>query len=201
VVTLIGVLEYSRRFIDAADPVLECLRRARSWLAEGGMLILAIENQLGLKYFAGCAEDHLDLPYAGIEGLYGKRTAVTFGRRELAELLARAGFASQEWHFPFPDYKLPGVVVANPPCPSHSSTCLRCSFVRAARTTAATACGPSTNRSRVVLPGKTACWAIRPIPSWSSREQAVRKCGRHGNSPVLSTFPAIRSTARRRAST
>ena len=113
-VTLIGVLEYSRRFIEAADPVLECLRRARSWLAEGGKLILAIENQLGLKYFAGCAEDHLDIPYAGIEGLYGERTAVTFGRKELAALLARAGFSEQEWHYPFPDYKLPDVVVSEP---------------------------------------------------------------------------------------
>jgi len=114
VVTLIGVLEYARRFIDAADPVQECLRRARSWLAEGGVLILAIENQLGLKYFAGCAEDHLDRPYYGIEGLYGERTAVTFGRKELAALLTQAGFSGQEWHYPFPDYKLPTVVVGEP---------------------------------------------------------------------------------------
>ena len=114
VVTLIGVLEYARRFIDADEPVLECLRRARSWLAEGGMLILAIENQLGLKYFAGCAEDHLDSPYYGIEGLYGERTAVTFGRKELAALLTGAGFSGQEWHYPFPDYKLPSVVVSEP---------------------------------------------------------------------------------------
>lgn len=113
-VTLIGVMEYSRRFIDAADPVLECLRRARSWLAGGGMLVLAIENQLGLKYFAGCAEDHLDRPYHGIEGLYDERSAVTFGRRELAGLLAGAGFPGQEWHYPFPDYKLPSVVVSEP---------------------------------------------------------------------------------------
>ena len=74
----------------------------------------AIENQLGLKYFAGCAEDHLDSPYYGIEGLYGERTAVTFGRKELAALLTRAGFSGQEWHYPFPDYKLPSVVVSEP---------------------------------------------------------------------------------------
>lgn len=114
VVTLIGVLEYARQFIDAEDPALECLRRARSWLAEGGTLMLAIENQLGLKYFAGCAEDHLGRPYYGIEGLYGARTAATFGRKQLTELLGRAGFPGQDWHYPFPDYKLPAVIVSEP---------------------------------------------------------------------------------------
>lgn len=112
VVTLIGVLEYSRRFIDAPDPVLECLRRARAWLAEGGTLVLAIENRLGMKYFAGCAEDHLDRAFAGVEDLYGSATAVTFGKGELATLLAEAGFRSQEWFYPFPDYKVPAVVVS-----------------------------------------------------------------------------------------
>lgn len=114
VVTLIGVLEYARRFIEAPDPVLECLRRARSWLAEEGVLVLAIENRLGLKYFAGCAEDHLDVPYAGIEDLYGERTAVTFGRRELSALLSSAGLPAQSWSYPFPDYKVPTVVVSEP---------------------------------------------------------------------------------------
>lgn len=112
VVTLIGVLEYARRFIDAGDPVLECLRRAGSWLTEGGVLILAIENQLGLKYFGACAEDHLDRPYFGIEDLYGERTAVTFGRRQLAALLGDAGFGQQQWLFPYPDYKLARVIVS-----------------------------------------------------------------------------------------
>jgi len=112
VVTLIGVLEYSRRFIEAPDPVLECLRRAGRWLADGGVLILAIENRLGLKYFAGCGEDHLGRPYTGIEDLYGERTAVTFGRGELSALLSAAGLPSQQWYYPFPDYKIPNVVVA-----------------------------------------------------------------------------------------
>jgi SAM-dependent methyltransferase len=110
-VTLIGVLEYAPAFIHHSDPVGECLRRARSFLADGGRLLVAIENQLGLKYFAGCSEDHAGVPYVGIEGLYAPRRAVTFGRRTLADLLARAGLEQTEWHFPFPDYKMPRIVV------------------------------------------------------------------------------------------
>ncbi len=111
VVTLIGVLEYSRIFIDADDPVLECLRMAVSHLAPGGTLIVAIENQLGLKYFNGHFEDHLNLPFAGIENRYDDTSAVTFGRQELLSLLARSGVPSVQEFFPFPDYKVPTKII------------------------------------------------------------------------------------------
>jgi hypothetical protein len=79
-------------------------------LKPGGMLILAIENQLGLKYFAGHEEDHVGIPYRGIQDSYGAKTSVTFGRTALASLITEAGFASSEFFYPFPDYKLPSVI-------------------------------------------------------------------------------------------
>ena len=111
VVTLIGVLEYSPLFMSGEDPVGTCLRRARSFLKEGGRLLIAIENQLGLKYFAGSSEDHLGRPFYGIGDLYGPGTPVTFGRNELRRRLAEAGFEETECFYPFPDYKLPQVIV------------------------------------------------------------------------------------------
>jgi GT2 family glycosyltransferase/Flp pilus assembly protein TadD/2-polyprenyl-3-methyl-5-hydroxy-6-metoxy-1,4-benzoquinol methylase len=113
VVTLIGVLEYSPLFMPGEDPVGTCLRKARSFLKEGGKLIIAIENQLGLKYFAGSSEDHLGRPFYGIGDLYGPGTAVTFGRNELRRRLAEAGFEGTEFFYPFPDYKLPQVIVSD----------------------------------------------------------------------------------------
>jgi hypothetical protein len=82
------------------------------FLAPAGRLVLAIENQLGLKYFNGCAEDHIGLPFFGVEGLYAARGPVTYGRRELASKLQACGFAALEWFYPFPDYKLPTLVVS-----------------------------------------------------------------------------------------
>ena len=35
-------------------------------LKKGGRIVIAIENRLGLKYFAGCAEDHLGTYFSGI---------------------------------------------------------------------------------------------------------------------------------------
>ncbi|MBL8039176.1 MAG: glycosyltransferase [Nitrospira sp.] len=113
VVTLIGVLEYSSLFMPGEDPIGACLRKARSFLKEGGTLLIAIENQLGLKYFAGSSEDHLGQPFYGVGDLYGRGTAVTFGRTELRRRLEESGFKQTEFFYPFPDYKLPQVIVSD----------------------------------------------------------------------------------------
>ena len=111
VITLIGVLEYAAMFTDASHPALSMLRRVRKLLKPEGKLILAIENQLGLKYFAGAAEDHTGEPMLGIEGRYRDKGPRTFGRKVLEELLEQAGFFSRNWMAPFPDYKLPVSIV------------------------------------------------------------------------------------------
>lgn len=111
VVTLIGVLEYANLFTPGEDPALAMLNRVLSFLKPDGKLILAIENQLGLKYFAGAPEDHLGKPMYGIEGRYGKQEPQTFGREVLTQKLTEAGFANYEFLTPFPDYKLPVSVV------------------------------------------------------------------------------------------
>ena len=107
VITLIGVLEYANLYISGENPPLAMLERVQSLLKPEGRLIIAIENQLGLKYFAGAPEDHLGKPMIGIEGHYGKNQPQTFGRKVLSDMLEQAGFSVSEFLTPFPDYKLP----------------------------------------------------------------------------------------------
>lgn len=107
VVTLIGVLEYANLFSVGENSALVMLEQVRSLLKPEGRLIIAIENQLGLKYFAGAPEDHLGQPMYGIEGRYRKDQPQTFGRKILKNMLNDAGLASSKFLVPFPDYKLP----------------------------------------------------------------------------------------------
>lgn len=110
-VTLIGVLEYSPLFIDSQDPFVDCLRMARGALKPGGHLLIAIENQLGLKYFSGITEDHLAVPYVGIEDRYQAKGVRTLGQAELRRKIIDAGFLHTEFQYPFPDYKLPRYIL------------------------------------------------------------------------------------------
>lgn len=110
VVTLIGVLEYSRSF-GGPGAEIEVLKKAKSFLKPGGSLILAIENKLGLKYFGGAKEDHLARSFASITNAYRENGVTTWSRKELLSLLARAGFTNCEQFVPLPDYKLPRSVI------------------------------------------------------------------------------------------
>ncbi|MFP3543369.1 class I SAM-dependent methyltransferase [Rhizobium sp. SIMBA_035] len=113
-VTLIGVLEYARVFFGAEagqDAIDHMLAKARSFLEPGGQLIIAIENQIGLKYLAGFPEDHLSRPMVGVEDQYTQTGPVTFGKRELSHRVRAAGLPHQKYWFPFPDYKLPRFVL------------------------------------------------------------------------------------------
>ena len=51
-------VEYSKGYIGTDDPYVEMIRRIKRHLKPGGQILIAIENRLGLKYFAGCTEDH-----------------------------------------------------------------------------------------------------------------------------------------------
>lgn len=111
VITLIGVLEYASMFSDDPNPAYAMLARVRKLLKPDGSLFIAIENQLGLKYFAGAPEDHVGIAMYGIEGRYGEQQPKTFGRRELERLITQAGFASSSFLSPYPDYKIPNSII------------------------------------------------------------------------------------------
>ena len=85
---------------------LSLLRLCNQLLNPGGSLLLAIENKLGLKYFAGAPEDHIGITMYGIEDHYSRNSVRTFGKLELSDLLAEAGFESSNFAAPLPDYKL-----------------------------------------------------------------------------------------------
>lgn len=111
-VLLIGVLEYSGASVGGRGGPDLLLQTARKHLKDGGQLILAIENQLGLKYLLSYPEDHLGLPWIGVEGYRNTNGVRTWSRAQLSKLLERNGFVNQEWMFPFPDYKLPTFVAS-----------------------------------------------------------------------------------------
>ncbi|MBN1227720.1 MAG: glycosyltransferase [Deltaproteobacteria bacterium] len=111
IVTLIGVLEYSPKYIGGHNPISECLKIARKYLKPEGSLLIAIENRLGLKYWNNCAEDHTGGMFDSIHDNYPVGTVVTFGYAEIKQILTDAGFASVQFLFPFPDYKLARVIL------------------------------------------------------------------------------------------
>ena len=113
-ITLIGVLEYQGDYTNTENPYHDFLIKTKSLLKPTGKLLIAIENQFGLKYWCGAREDHTSLPFDGLNDYkLSKRKVRTFSRKSLEELVKGSGFEHAFFYYPMPDYKLPTVVYSD----------------------------------------------------------------------------------------
>jgi len=117
-ITLIGVLEYAPSFTDSPAPFVDFLKNIKKLLSDHGKLFIAIENQFGLKYFAGAKEDHLGTLFAGLEGYVGVNKVRTLGKHELTSVVNDAGFKNINFFYPYPDYKFPEKIYSDNFLPS-----------------------------------------------------------------------------------
>lgn len=104
-VLLIGVFEYGQAYIGGAAPYEEFMRICNRHRKLDGRMIIAIENKFGLKYWAGCREDHLGTYFSGLEGYHEGGSARTFTRHGLERILKEVGIQEYSFYYPYPDYK------------------------------------------------------------------------------------------------
>lgn len=102
---LIGVFEYGQSYMGKEKPFEEFLSIIKKHLAPGGRIVIAIENKYGLKYFAGCKEDHLGTWFSGIENYADGGGVRTFSRKGLEKIFAACGIEQYSFYYPYPDYK------------------------------------------------------------------------------------------------
>jgi SAM-dependent methyltransferase len=110
IIFCIGVFEYSNLYVNAVDPYDFVLEYFHDILTPDGIIVIAIENQFGLKYFSSSSEDHTGIMFDGLEGYprYSNRER-TFGYDELKRKLSKY-FKDIKLFFPYPDYKIPSCI-------------------------------------------------------------------------------------------
>ena len=111
--TLIGVFEYGQGYIGGERPYHEFLTAVMGHIKPGGKLLLAIENKFGLKYWAGCKEDHVGTYFSGLEGYPEGGSARTFTRAGLEKILKACGVSNYSFYYPYPDYKFPTAIYSD----------------------------------------------------------------------------------------
>lgn len=91
----------------AQQPYETFLFNLLSLLKPTGIILIAIENRLGLKYFAGAPDAHTDGYFDGIRG-YGEHAPVrTFSKGEWEHLMKLCGLEHYRFYYPYPDYRFP----------------------------------------------------------------------------------------------
>lgn len=104
-ICLIGVFEYGQAYIESEEPYEDFLRILKKHSKKGGHIAIAIENKLGLKYWAGCKEDHLGTWFSGLEDYPEGGVVRTFTRDGLLKIAETCGFSKVSMYYPYPDYK------------------------------------------------------------------------------------------------
>lgn len=104
-VCLIGVFEYGQSYIGGDTPFTDFYKIIKKHVKPGGRVVIAIENKLGLKYWAGCREDHVGTFFAGLEDYPEGGAARTFSRSGLEKILKECGEEEIHFYYPYPDYK------------------------------------------------------------------------------------------------
>ena len=104
-VLLIGVFEYGQSYIGSDNPYEDFLNTLKKHVAKDGRIAIAIENRYGLKYWAGCAEDHLGSYFSSIECYKDGGGVRTFSKRGLKRICENCGLSDTHFYYPYPDYK------------------------------------------------------------------------------------------------
>ena len=113
-VMLIGVFEYGQGYMGSETPYEDFMNILKKHLKPGGRMVIAIENKLGLKYFAGCREDHSGRYFDGIEDYpTGEGSARTFSRSGLEKIMDSCGVEEYSFYYPYPDYKFPTTIFSD----------------------------------------------------------------------------------------
>ncbi len=116
-ILLIGVTEYARRFWPGEgtdqEVLIQLLSVLKRSLTADGFLVIAIENRAGLKYAFGAHEDHYGKRYVGIHNYPQSAGMRTYTKSEWAEITNDSGYRSSKYLYPFPDYKLPSVILSD----------------------------------------------------------------------------------------
>lgn len=100
---LIGSFECLNRYMSDEQTYPEMLETISTHLKPQGKLVIAAANKFGLKYFAGCREEHSKQFFDSLED--NDKSLKLFTKKSLENVLHTSGFEYTELYYPYPDYQ------------------------------------------------------------------------------------------------
>lgn len=107
-----GVEDYKRIAPDYNEFGL-LIEDMKKLLKVGGKLIVAVNNEFGLRYWAGYQEEVTGRYFEGIEGYPNVQGRKGFTKNILSETFQKAGYRKIKFYYPYPDYTFPVVIYSD----------------------------------------------------------------------------------------
>ena len=97
--------------IESNVKVKDMMDKLLSLKTSQGTLFMALENKLGMKYFAGCQEEQKGGFYTGIEDYSSWDSHIhPLSKKELEDIIGELNVSSFRFYYPYPDYKYPTII-------------------------------------------------------------------------------------------
>ena len=109
-IILCNIFEYAKTFFKSENPYVDYLNYLKKFLKEDGVILIALSNRLGLKYFSGFKEEHSNHYFYGINGFDDSSIAQTFSKTELENIIKAAEFSNYKFFYPYPSHEFTQVV-------------------------------------------------------------------------------------------
>lgn len=119
-IILIGILERiggGSKEITRYSKYLDSLQR---FLKPDGIILFAVENRLGLKYFCGDVEPHTKRPFDGLSNYKRGTSGRSFSHKEVEDIIKNTVFKQYRFYYPLPDYKLPQLIYTDEYLPQNN---------------------------------------------------------------------------------
>lgn len=119
-ITLIGSLPYIAKANHMTSQ--EMIDELSKNLKEDGILLIAVDNQFGIRYFVGNPENHLNKKFVGLLNYNNEEDKIeTYTKQKLQKMLEQTGFSYQNFYYPLPDYRMPNVIFSDKEPPKYNS--------------------------------------------------------------------------------
>lgn len=105
-----GFAEAVKYVNDDSNPYEVLLGKLYSFLKPTGILLLSIENRLGLKYFNGAKERNSHAIFEGINDYADSQKTRTFTKSEWEHLLKKCKIDTWKFYYPYPNHLVPNEI-------------------------------------------------------------------------------------------
>lgn len=109
-IILCNIFEYSKAFVESENPYSDYLSYLKGFLKEDGVILMAISNRLGMKYFAGFKEEHTNQLFNGINGFKNNEYVQTFTKSEITSIIEDAEFSNYRFYYPYPNHDFAKII-------------------------------------------------------------------------------------------
>lgn len=116
----VGILESQNIVTKNLSDYADVITHLCSFLGQGGKLLLACENRMGIRYLCGARDGKTGIPFDGINQYPSEKGLRGFTKLELETILEKAGMLKYKFYYPLPDYKMAQAIYADQNLPKDS---------------------------------------------------------------------------------